>query len=191
MAQHADAAGADLHDPKGVSPTPIVAPKNDATSYQIQWDSDGAGGADRDVIVARTTDGNIGLVLGNTSEVWPIEVINAQIQVDEIAAPGTPAAGKVAVYAKTDGKLYIKDDAGTETDLTGGGGGAGSDTTAIHDNTSSEISAITAKASPTTSDYLIIEDAAAGNAKKSITIGDLPASGLDEDQVALLAQVFG
>ena len=191
MAQHADAAGDDLHDPKGITPTPLDAPKNEASSYQLRWDSDGAGGAYRDVLVVRTTDGNLGFVLGNSAEVWPIEIVNAQIQVDEISAPGTPAAGKVAVYAKTDGKLYIKDDAGTETDLTGGGGGAGSDTTAIHDDTASEISAITAKATPTTSDYLIIEDAAAGNAKKSITIGDLPASGLDEDQVALLAQVFG
>jgi len=51
------------------------------------------------------------------------------------------------------------------------------DATAIHDNVGSEISAITAKATPTTSDYLIIEDAASSNAKKSITIGDLPSSG--------------
>lgn len=41
----------------------------------------------------------------------------------EIAAPATPAAGYVAVYAKSDGKLYIKDDAGTETDLTAAGAG--------------------------------------------------------------------
>jgi len=48
------------------------------------------------------------------------------------------------------------------------------DATAIHDNVDAEISAITAKASPTTSDYLLIEDAAASDAKKRITIGDLP-----------------
>lgn len=41
--------------------------------------------------------------------------------VPEMAAPGTPTAGKVVVYAKTDGKLYIKDDAGAETDLTSTG----------------------------------------------------------------------
>lgn len=40
----------------------------------------------------------------------------------EGAAPGTPASGIVRIYAKTDGKLYQKDDAGTETDLAGGGG---------------------------------------------------------------------
>lgn len=58
------------------------------------------------------------------------------ITVPEIAAPATPAAGKVSVYAKADGKLYIKDDAGTETDLTdtGAGGaeaGANSDITSM------------------------------------------------------------
>jgi len=53
-------------------------------------------------------------------------------------------------------------------------GGAGSDTTAIHDDTAGEIAAVTAKATPTTSDFLLIEDAAAANVKKSITIGNLP-----------------
>lgn len=49
------------------------------------------------------------------------------LTVPEIAAPSTPASGKVAIYAKTDSKLYIKDDTGTETDLTAaGGGGSGS-----------------------------------------------------------------
>lgn len=45
------------------------------------------------------------------------------LTVPEMAAPSTPASGKVAVYAKSDGKLYIKDDTGTETDLTDAGGG--------------------------------------------------------------------
>ena len=53
---------------------------------------------------------------------------------------------------------------------------SGLDATAIHDNVGSEISAITAKGSPTTSDYLLIEDAAAANAKKSITIANLPVA---------------
>lgn len=55
-------------------------------------------------------------------------------------------------------------------------GGSGTDPDAIHDNVAAEISAIAAKAVPTTSDYLLIEDAAVANAKKSITIGDLPAA---------------
>lgn len=36
------------------------------------------------------------------------------------SAPGSPSAGRVALYAKADGHLYQKDDAGTETDLTSG-----------------------------------------------------------------------
>lgn len=44
----------------------------------------------------------------------------------EMVAPATPAAGKVALYAKSDGLFYSKDDAGLETVVTGGGGGGGS-----------------------------------------------------------------
>jgi len=39
----------------------------------------------------------------------------------EMAAPPTPPTGSVVVYAKSDGKLYAKDDTGVETDLTAGG----------------------------------------------------------------------
>jgi hypothetical protein len=41
----------------------------------------------------------------------------------EGAAPSTPASGFGLVYEKTDGKFYGKNDAGTEYDLTAGGGG--------------------------------------------------------------------
>ena len=47
---------------------------------------------------------------------------------------------------------------------------------AIHTNEPNEISGITAKATPTASDILLIEDAADGNNKKKITIGDLPST---------------
>lgn len=39
----------------------------------------------------------------------------------EVAAPATPSAASVVVYAKSDGLLYSKDDAGTETLVSGGG----------------------------------------------------------------------
>lgn len=47
----------------------------------------------------------------------------------EVSAPGTPASGKVRVYAKTDGNVYQKDDTGLETGFVGGGSGGG-----INDN---------------------------------------------------------
>ena len=44
----------------------------------------------------------------------------------EGAAPATPSANQVKLYAKSDGLLYSKDDAGTETLVSGGAGGGGS-----------------------------------------------------------------
>lgn len=40
----------------------------------------------------------------------------------EQTAPSTPPSGTVVIYAKADGKMYRKDDAGVETELGGGGG---------------------------------------------------------------------
>lgn len=51
--------------------------------------------------------------------------------------------------------------------------GAGSDTTAIHDNVASEISAITEKSSPADADLVLIEDSAASNVKKKVQVGNL------------------
>jgi len=50
----------------------------------------------------------------------------------------------------------------------------GTDPNAIHVNVAAEISAIAAKAVPIGADYLVIEDSAAADVKKSITIADLP-----------------
>jgi hypothetical protein len=43
----------------------------------------------------------------------------------EGAAPTTPSAGNVVVYAKADGLMYSKDDGGVETLMSGGAGGGG------------------------------------------------------------------
>ena len=76
-------------------------------------------------------------------------------------------------------------------------GGAGTDTTAIHDNVSAEISAITEKVSPVGADKILIEDSATSHSKKYIQITNLPAggeindlavdgiSGIADDQVAV------
>ena len=45
--------------------------------------------------------------------------------ISEGGSTATPAAGRVTVYAKADGLLYSKDDAGSETALGGGGAGLG------------------------------------------------------------------
>lgn len=42
----------------------------------------------------------------------------------EVAAPATPSSGQAVIYVKSDGKIYLKDDAGTETDLTASGSSA-------------------------------------------------------------------
>lgn len=42
----------------------------------------------------------------------------------ESSAPSTPASGLAFEYVKTDGKLYFKNDAGTETELTAASGPA-------------------------------------------------------------------
>tara|TARA_R100001440_G_scaffold23689_1_gene38568 strand:+ start:259 stop:1143 length:885 start_codon:yes stop_codon:yes gene_type:complete len=56
------------------------------------------------------------------------------------------------------------------------GGGSGTDANAVHVNVGGEIDGITAKGTPTSSDILLIEDAADSNNKKKITIGNLPAT---------------
>lgn len=56
-----------------------------------------------------------------------IETLAADTRVfSEGDAAATPGAGTVVVYAKADGKLYSKDDAGAETLVSGGAGGGGS-----------------------------------------------------------------
>lgn len=39
------------------------------------------------------------------------------VSFNERAAPGTPPTGTVILYAKADGKLYYKDDAGSEKEI--------------------------------------------------------------------------
>ena len=50
--------------------------------------------------------------------------VTGTLQLSERAAPGTPSTATVYLYAKSDGKLYFKDDAGTEyTVATGSAAG--------------------------------------------------------------------
>ena len=51
--------------------------------------------------------------------------VDAPVDLDEhTSSPATPPAGRVRLYAKADGRLYIKDDTGTERALDAATGGA-------------------------------------------------------------------
>jgi hypothetical protein len=62
-------------------------------------------------------------------------------------------------------------------------GGAGTDTTAIHDNVANEITAITLKGTPAADDEIVLEDSAASYVKKSATIATVGA-GIKLDDLA-------
>jgi hypothetical protein len=99
----------------------------------------------------RDSAGNVTNISGGVADQGAFTYFDAT----EAAAPGTPAAGKVRLYAKSDGLLYSKDDAGVETVVTGGGGGSATDPTipsggTLYDGTSS--SGWASVGSPTTFD---------------------------------------
>jgi len=71
----------------------------------------------------------------------------------------------------------LLDEAITVNILGSGGGGSGTDSDAIHDNVAAEISAVALKSIPISADLILIEDSAASNAKKRVTIGSLGVSG--------------
>ena len=60
--------------------------------------------------------------------------------------------------------------------ITVSGTGGATDDDAIHDNVDGEIAAVADKATPVAADHLLIEDSAASNAKKDITIGSQEAA---------------
>ena len=65
---------------------------------------------------------NSGVIIDDSNNVSGVNNLDLSGYVDfqESASPGTPASGSVLLYAKADGFLYSKDDAGTETQLGGG-----------------------------------------------------------------------
>lgn len=71
------------------------------------------------------------------------------------------------------GKALTTNGSGTLSWETITPGGAGSDTTAIHDDTAGEISAVTEKAAPVAADLVLIEDSESTNAKKRVQISNL------------------
>ena len=75
------------------------------------------------------TDRSDSLVTRNLTVQDSLELdSDTTLEVKEMPAPPTPPTGSLFLYAKTDGKLYVKNDAGTESDLTAGAGGGEANT---------------------------------------------------------------
>ena len=64
---------------------------------------------------------------------------NDSLQFLEGDAPGTPASGRVRLYAKADGKMYSKDDTGVEAALGGGSSGSEVLTVSTPNNTAGTV----------------------------------------------------
>lgn len=75
--------------------------------------------------------------------------------------------------APTNGQVPKWNTGGTITWEDDNEGAGGADADAIHDNVGGEIAAIADKATPVAADHLLIEDSAASDAKKDITVGSL------------------
>lgn len=71
-----------------------------------------------------TLEGAVNLTYNSAAELLATTraLLTAELRLTEITPPSTPSTGEMYIYPKTDGKLYAKNDVGTEYDLTGGGG---------------------------------------------------------------------
>ena len=94
------------------------------------------------------------------------------------ATGSRPAAGKPGrLFYDTTLEKWQRDTGAAWEDCEPAGGGAGSDTTAIHDNVSGEISAITEKITLHNDDLFLIEDSEASNVKKKAKKSNLGTGG--------------
>lgn len=102
-------------------------------------------------------------VNGTTLSAGYINASNVTIRVPTNSASGNNT--NISGVLLADGSvqlIWVSDNAG-----------GGADATAIHDDQANEISAITAKATPVGNDLLVIEDSAASNVKKSISVASM------------------
>ncbi len=114
-------------------------------------------------------------------------VVIAAVNNDELFATFAQTATGVRLVldvaaATPSGSIKLGTATGTPVDTfaqdaaTGGMADLVFDPDAIHDNVAAEVSALTEKATPVAGDHLLIEDSAAGNAKKRAQVGSLPSS---------------
>jgi len=115
----------------------ISAPGTPASGYgalyaktdgKVYWKDDTGAETDLggDVVgPASSIDSNLARYDGTTGKLLQDSLIKigdpGYFTIPEVSAPGTPGAGKVSIYAKAGGSLYIKDDTGAETDLAATG----------------------------------------------------------------------
>jgi hypothetical protein len=102
-----------FNDPTGSGSGDVTAAANITDNRLVRGDG-GAKGVQESAV---TIDDS-----GNASGLGTVSMGNALTVTEHGTSPATPAAGKVVLYAKSDGLLYSKDDAGAETALGGGGG---------------------------------------------------------------------
>jgi hypothetical protein len=91
--------------------------------------------------------------------------------IEELA--NVDGSGPNSVTGKVDWSQIKNMPAGFADGSDDGGGVGGSDSDAIHKSISAEISTLTAKTTPVVGDLLLIEDSAASNAKKKVSITNL------------------
>lgn len=133
--------------------------------------------AARTVTLPDATDTLVGKVTTDTLENKTIDADNntiANLEVDNLKA-GVLDTDLSSVSASDDTLASAKAiKAAIDSIPTGG---AGSDTTAIHEDEAGEIAAITEKATPVSGDFILIEDSEDSNNKKRIQVGSISGSG--------------
>ena len=104
---------------------------------------------------------------------WGIEVSDAENVHVSGNTLNNNTGGCIDLGVVGQGNSAVANNCAATGGIGAGGGAAGADATAIHDNVAAEISAIAAKAVPVLADLILIEDSEDSFNKKKITVGDL------------------
>lgn len=99
---------------------------------------------------------------------------------EQASAPATPASGLALLYRKTDNKLYMKDDAGTETEVVQAGGAPTAHASSHADGGSDEVNVEELAATSTTTTQVLMPDGLGGVEFAALVTGDLPAFTIDQ-----------